>query len=205
MITRNASYYYQRGGSLIELMIASLIGLVLLGVIGSVFITLQKTAREKNLELHLLQGLNVTSMMMKGDIQRAGYDGGNGHSLKLSGALSTIAVSGASSIGFVYFREGSRNNNNYRNIKYEKDGYKLVICETGVASQDQLLTIDSVGNCESLFDENIIQVTHFLVSASSVTNGSKLSGITDVSLGLQTKDGTLNKVASFSVKQRNWQ
>ena len=75
MITQSVSKRYQRGGSLIELMISSLIGLVLLGVIGSVFISLQKTAREKNLELHLLQGLNVTLMLMKEDIQRAGYDG----------------------------------------------------------------------------------------------------------------------------------
>lgn len=51
MITQSVSKRYQRGGSLIELMISSLIGLVLLGVIGSVFISLQKTAREKKFRI----------------------------------------------------------------------------------------------------------------------------------------------------------
>ncbi len=205
MTILSASKHYQRGSSLIEFMISSLIGLILLGVIGSVFISLQKTAREKSLELNLLQGLNITLMVMKEDIQRAGFDGGNGLSLKLSGAAHTLAVSGGSSVGFVYFKEGSESNKDYRNIRYEKNGSRLKICETGVVSQAQILTIDSIGNCESLFDDNIFHVTQFSVSSATVTNGTKVSGITDVSLGVQTVDGTLSKVAGFSIKQRNWQ
>ena len=102
MTTQNVSKRYQGGSSLIELMISSLIGLILLGVIGSVFLSLQKTARDKSLELHLLQGINLTFAMMKEDIQRAGYDGSNGYSIKLSGATDTIQVSGGVAVGFVY-------------------------------------------------------------------------------------------------------
>ncbi|ELB2784224.1 pilus assembly protein PilW, partial [Vibrio alginolyticus] len=104
MITVSANKRYQIGSSLIELMISSLIGLIVLSVVGSIFLSLQKTAKEKSLELNLLQSLNITLSVMKEDIQRAGYDGGHGMSLKLSGALETITISGASSIGFVYFR-----------------------------------------------------------------------------------------------------
>ncbi|CAM3052814.1 PilW family protein [Vibrio mytili] len=200
MITQSANYRYQRGSSLIEFMIASLIGLILLGVIGSVFISLQKTARQKNLELHLLQGLNVTLMVMKDDIQRAGYDGGNGHSLKLSGATDTVTISGAA-IGFVYFKEGD----GYQNIKYQQDGNKLEFCSNPVVSQAQIKTFGGINSCSPLFDENIIQVTQFSVSSSALTNGSKSTSVTDVSLRLQTVDGALNTVAAFSIKQRNWQ
>ncbi len=195
----------QLGGSLIELMISSLIGLILLGVIGSVFMSLQKTASEKSIELRLLQGLNITLMVMKEDIQRAGYDGGSGQSLKLSGATDNITVSGGTQVGFVYFKEGSDGNKDYRNIRYEKSGNRLNICETGVVSQASILTLGAVANCESLFDENIFQVTQFTVSSGTITNGSKKNAVTDVSLGLQTVDGTLSKVAEFSIKQRNWQ
>lgn len=201
MITQSVSKRYQRGGSLIELMISSLIGLVLLGVIGSVFISLQKTAREKNLELHLLQGLNVTLMLMKEDIQRAGYDGGNGNSLKLSGATNTITVSGGASVGFVYLKEGR----GYQNIKYIRDGNQLKFCSNPVASQADIKSFAGIDFCRSLFDEDILQVTQFSISSASVKNGTKVSGITDVSLGLQTVDGELSKVAEFSIKQRNWQ
>ncbi len=205
MTIRSASKRAQRGSSLIELMISSLIGLILLGVIGSVFLSLQKTAREKSIELRLLQGLDITLMVMKEDIQRAGYDGGNGKSLKLSGATDTITVSGGTQVGFVYFKEGSEDSKDYRNIRYEKSGNLLRICESGVVSQAQILTIGSIGNCESLFDENIFQVTQFTVSSGVVTNGTRKNAVTDVSLGLQTVDGELSKVAEFSIKQRNWQ
>ncbi len=207
MTIRSVSKRTQRGSSLIELMISSLIGLILLGVIGSVFLSLQKTAREKSIELRLLQGLDITLMVMKEDIQRAGYDGGNGNSLKLSGATNTITVSGGTHVGFVYFKEGSKDNKDYRNIIYEKNGSQLKICETGVVSQAEILTFDSVvsGSCDSLFDENVFQVTQFTVSSGTLTNGTRKSAVTNVSLGLQTVDGELSKVAEFSIKQRNWQ
>ncbi len=48
--------------------------------------------------------------VMKEDIQRAGYDGSNGYSIKLSGASNTIQVSGGVAVGFVYFRQGSSDN-----------------------------------------------------------------------------------------------
>ncbi|EJV5721783.1 pilus assembly protein PilW, partial [Vibrio parahaemolyticus] len=172
---------------------------------GSIFISIQQTAKEKSLELNLLQGLNITLAVMKEDIQRAGYDGGHGMSLKLSGASETITVSGASSIGFVYFRDDSPLNKNYRNIKYEKRDSKLVICENGVVSQAQILSFDGVDFCRSLFDEDIFQVTNFTVNSKVVTNGTNISAVTDVTLALQTVDGVINQVAEFSIKQRNWQ
>lgn len=205
MITPNVSKRFQQGSSLIELMISSLIGLILLGVIGSVFLSLQKTAREKSLELHLLQAVNLTFSVMKEDIQRAGYDGGDGHSLKLSGATNTITISGGTSIGFVYFKEDSVDNENYRNIKYEKRDTRLFICEKGVVSQTQILTSDGIGFCRSLFDEDIFQVTQFTVSSGTVTNGQNTSALTDIQLGLQTVDGSFSKVETVSIKQRNWQ
>jgi len=97
----------QQGTSLIELMVASVIGVFAISIIGSVFITGQRIAKDKGIELLLLQNLTSTMQVMKEDIQRAGYDGSNGYSIKLSGASNTIQVSGGVAVGFVYFREGS--------------------------------------------------------------------------------------------------
>ena len=205
MITVSANKRYQIGSSLIELMISSLIGLIVLSVVGSIFLSLQKTAKEKSLELNLLQGLNITLSVMKEDIQRAGYDGGNGSSLKLSGATGTIMLSGASSVGFVYFKEDSVANEDYRNIKYEKRDTRFFICEKGVVSQTQILSFDGIDFCRSLFDDDIFQVTQFTVSSETVTNGGNVSSVTNVKLGLQTIDGVFSEVAEFSIKQRNWQ
>ena len=68
----------QQGTSLIELMVASVIGVFAISIIGSVFITGQRIATDKGIELLLLQNLTSTLQVMKEDIQRAGYDGSNG-------------------------------------------------------------------------------------------------------------------------------
>ena len=105
----------QRGTLLIELMVASVIGIFAISIMGSVFITGQRIAKDKGIELLLLQNLTSTMQVMKEDIQRAGYDGSNGYSIKLSGATDTIQVSGGVAVGFIYFREGASASKDHRN------------------------------------------------------------------------------------------
>ena len=82
----------QKGASLIEFMIASVIGVIAIGIIGSLFISSQRTASKRGQELLLLQNMAGTLQQIKEDAQRAGYDGVDTGSLKLSGATDTIHV-----------------------------------------------------------------------------------------------------------------
>lgn len=196
----------QQGTSLIELMVASVIGVFAISIIGSVFITGQRIAKDKGIELLLLQNLTSTMQVMKEDIQRAGYDGSNGYSIKLSGASNTIQVSGGVAVGFVYFRDDLATEK-YRNIVYIKDGAELNICDAGKELVEELMTFNEVTDqrCYSLFDENIIDVDEFNITSQVLEQNSTKSTLTNISITASIPTAGVTKSVSVSVKQRNWQ
>ncbi|CAK1720436.1 type IV pilus assembly protein PilW [Vibrio crassostreae] len=195
----------QQGTSLIELMVASVIGVFAISIIGSVFITGQRIATDKGIELLLLQNLTSTLQVMKEDIQRAGYDGSNGYSIKLSGASNTIQVSGGVAVGFVYFREGSDSDKDHRHIVYRKNGTRLQICEKGMLVSDDLLSFNEVTSCYSLFDDNLIDVDEFNINYQALEQNSIKTTLTDISITASIPTAGVSKSLSVSVKQRNWQ
>lgn len=195
----------QQGISLVELMVASVIGIFAISIIGSVFITGQRIAKDKGIELLLLQNLTSTMQVMKEDIQRAGYDGSNGYSIKLSGASNTIQVSGGVAVGFVYFREGSSDNKNHRNIVYQKNGTKLQICEKGTTVSEAIPTFEQVTGCYSLFDETIMDIDEFNITSRVLERNSIKSTLTDISITASIPTAAVSKSVSVSIKQRNWQ
>ena len=195
----------QQGTSLVELMVASVIGIFAISIIGSVFITGQRIAKDKGIELLLLQNLTSTIQVMKEDIQRAGYDGSNGYSIKLSGASNTIQVSGGVAVGFVYFREGSSDNKNHRNIVYQKNGTKLQICEKGTTVSEAIPTFEQVTGCYSLFDDTIMDVDEFNITSRVLEQNSIKSTLTDISITASIPTAAVTKSVSVSIKQRNWQ
>ena len=195
----------QQGTSLIELMVASVIGVFAISIIGSVFITGQRIAKDKGIELLLLQNLTSTMQVMKEDIQRAGYDGSNGYSIKLSGASHTIQVSGGVAVGFVYFRQGSSDDKDHRHIVYRKDGTRLKICEKGILVSDDLLSFNEVTGCYSLFDDSLIEVDELNITSQVLEQNSIKSTLTDISITASIPTAGVSKSVSVSVKQRNWQ
>ncbi len=195
----------QQGTSLIELMVASVIGVFAISIIGSVFITGQRIAKDKGIELLLLQNLTSTMQVMKEDIQRAGYDGSNGYSIKLSGATDTIQVSGGVAVGFVYFREGSSSDKDHRHIVYRKDGTRLQICEKGMLVSDDLLSFNDVTSCYSLFDDSLIEVDEFNINSQALEQNSIKTTLTDINITASIPTAGVSKSLSVSIKQRNWQ
>ncbi|CDU01249.1 Putative Tfp pilus assembly protein PilW [Vibrio coralliirubri] len=195
----------QQGTSLIELMVASVIGVFAISIIGSVFITGQRIAKDKGIELLLLQNLTSTMQVMKEDIQRAGYDGSNGYSIKLSGASDTIQVSGGVAVGFVYFREGSSASKDHRHIVYRKNGTRLQICEKGTLVGGDLLSFNEVTGCYSLFDDSLIEVDAFSVDTHLLEQNSIKTTLTDISITASIPTAGVSKSLSVSIKQRNWQ
>ncbi|MCW0470654.1 hypothetical protein OH492_24440 [Vibrio chagasii] len=116
-----------------------MIGVFAISIIGSVFITGQRIAKDKGIELLLLQGLTSTMQVMKEDIQRAGYDW-----LKrilnqvVPGASNTIQVSGGVAVGFVYFREVQAAIKTPQYCLPKRNGTKLQICEKGTTVSEAI-------------------------------------------------------------------
>ncbi|MGF1904760.1 PilW family protein [Aliivibrio salmonicida] len=201
--------YKQNGSSLIELLIASFIGIIAISLVGSIFINGQRVAKNRGLELLLAQNLTSTMQIIKEDIQRAGYDGADGQSVKLSAAANIIEIT-PNSIAFVYHRYGLSVNSNivktYQNIIYiySPSEHSLKICEQETFMTD-IKTMDTIDECDNLFDDNNIKVTAFNVTKTPLITSSATSSIIDIQLDIELVNiPTMKKGLSFNVKQRNW-
>ena len=207
--------FNQKGASLVEFMIASSLGLISLAIVGSLYISGQKVAMERSKELMLLQNTASVLQMMKSDIQRAGFDGSDGNSVKISGASNTLyTISGADSglIAYVYNVGVSGATSLYKNVVYEqRDGTpeSLFVCEK---KQATIWNINDVANpsgtgmCNTLFDKKAIHVNRFDLVSEVLENTDAKSALITVTLGTELKDATnIRTEQSFTVKQRNWQ
>ncbi|OEE34419.1 hypothetical protein A1QO_07825 [Vibrio genomosp. F10 str. ZF-129] len=187
----------QRGSLLLELMISSSIALIAIMVIGSVFISGQRIAKERTLDLLVLQSLMTTTSMMRADIQRAGFDGGHGQSVRLTGAVDTIAVSG-SSMGFAYYHSKT---GQYQHVKYTLDNGSLKACER---KQATLASLTELTGCTHLLDQNILNVVSFAVTTTPLVTSSAENLFTHIYLEAELHDGRYNQSISMGIKQRNW-
>lgn len=200
--------YKQNGTSLIEFLIASFIGIIALSLVGSIFINGQRVAKERGLELLLTQNLTSTMQIIKDDIQRAGYDGASGQSVKLSGAVNIIDTT-PNSIGFIYHRDMATSGaiRTYQNIvyKYSPQEKKLIVCEEKTLMTDRK-EMANIGECDSLFDSENIHVTDFIVTSQPLITSGATSSIIDIQLSTQLVNiPTMTKNLLFKVKQRNWE
>ncbi|OED69066.1 pilus assembly protein PilW [Vibrio splendidus ZS-139] len=203
-----------KGSTLVEMMVASVIGVVAIGIIGSVFITNQRVASKNSLELLLSQNLFSTTQMMKEEIWRAGYGSDSGISVKLSGAINTIYTNQVSAdeayIGFAYLQDSV--SSAYRNIVYQFKENKLNYC---VGESGDLLAINEkpIGmlngevrmTCQSLFFERQIQVDALFVEAEELSTGSSVSQKVDIELKASLVNADVSHEVRTSVVQRNWQ
>ena len=203
-----------KGSTLVEMMVASVIGVVAIGIIGSVFITNQRVASKNSLELLLSQNLFSTTQLMKEEIWRAGYDSDSGISVKLSGAINTIYTNQVSAdeayIGFAYLQDSV--SSAYRNIVYQFKENKLNYC---VGESGDLLAINEkpIGmlngevtmTCQSLFFERQIQVDALFVEAEELSTGSSASQKVDIELKASLVNADVSHEVRTSVVQRNWQ
>ncbi len=62
------------------------IGLIAIGIVGSLFLHGNKLAAERSKQLMLAQDMNDALRMLKEDVLRAGYNEGNSSSFIVSGA-----------------------------------------------------------------------------------------------------------------------
>ncbi|MCG9607411.1 pilus assembly protein PilW [Vibrio alginolyticus] len=203
-----------QGSTLVEMMVASAIGVIVIGTIGSVFITNQRLSSEKSLEVLLSQNLFSTAQMMKEEILRAGYNANAGQSVKLSGAPNTIYAQQISAdeayLGFVYLQNST--SSAYRNIVYQFKDNKLNYC---LGESTDLLAIDEkpfsnvsgdvTMTCQSLFFERQIQIDAFSVSVEDISSSQASSQRINMTLEASLVNADLSQKVMTSVVQRNWQ
>ncbi|NAX18375.1 MULTISPECIES: PilW family protein [unclassified Vibrio] len=195
----------QMGATLIEFMVASMLGLIAIAIIGSVFITGQKVATERGKEL--LQQVTGALQYLKQDIQRAGYDGGHGNSLTLLDSDDIVFVSADQSTLAYAYLDDTGATKQIRNVGFVMTSGALGVCDrpTSVISGAKTVSQATAG-CSAIFDTNQINVTHFQAQRASLAANGVSSAYMTISMAAElVGDSHVSTSFGVAIKQRNWQ
>ncbi|HBC3415783.1 pilus assembly protein PilW [Vibrio parahaemolyticus] len=207
--------FKQKGASLVEFMIASALGLISLATVGSIYVSGQRVIMERSKELMLLQNSESVVQMLKSDIQRAGFDGNDGHSIKISGSANTIYTLDdvdRGLIAYAYYIGVSGSAPLYKNVAYEQrvnTPESLFVCEKKqitIWDVNDVVNLAGTGSCNTLFDKKVIHVNRFDLASESLESTDAKSALVTITLGTELKDATdIRTQQSFTAMQRNWQ
>ncbi|EGQ7820095.1 pilus assembly protein PilW [Vibrio parahaemolyticus] len=207
--------FKQKGASLVEFMIASALGLISLATVGSIYVSGQRVIMERSKELMLLQNSESVVQMLKSDIQRAGFDGNDGHSIKISGSANTIYTLDdvdRGLIAYAYYIGVSGSAPLYKNVAYEQrvnTPESLFVCEKKqitIWDVNDVVNLAGTGSCNTLFDKKVIHVNRFDLASELLENTDAKSALVTITLGTELKDATdIRTQQSFTTMQRNWQ
>ncbi|EOW9266958.1 TPA: prepilin-type N-terminal cleavage/methylation domain-containing protein [Vibrio cholerae] len=189
----------QQGNTLIEFMVAALVGAMALAIVGTVFLSNQKAAAQRSKEIMLLQQMSSVMQQMKEDIQRAGFDGIATNSMMLSGSANILHQQ-ANMIGYVY----RKNAGNTSNTVYQINNNMLEYCQKDSASPQTV--VSAATGCFDLFDPSQIEVTQFGIAQSQLFGASVESAFISISMAAKLiNDSSISHAMSLQVQQRNWQ
>ncbi|HAS6645631.1 TPA: pilus assembly protein PilW [Vibrio parahaemolyticus] len=207
--------FKQKGSSLVEFMIASALGLISLATVGSIYVSGQRVIMERSKELMLLQNSESVVQMLKSDIQRAGFDGNDGHSIKISGSANTIYTLDdvdRGLIAYAYYIGVSGSAPLYKNVAYEQrvnTPESLFVCEKKqitIWDVNDVVNLAGTGSCNTLFDKKVIHVNRFDLASELLESTDAKSALVTITLGTELKDATdIRTQQSFTAMQRNWQ
>jgi len=211
--------FKQKGASLVEFMIASAFGLISLATVGSIYVSGQRVIMERSKELMLLQNSESVVQMLKSDIQRAGFDGNDGNSIKISGSSNTIYTLDDVDRGVIAYAyyigvsgAGASSFPLYKNVAYEQrvsTPESLFVCEkkqTTIWDVDDVINLAGTRSCKNLFDKKVIHVNRFDLTSELLESTDAKSVLVTVTLGTELKDATdIRTQQSFTAMQRNWQ
>ena len=207
--------FKQKGASLVEFMIASALGLISLATVGSIYVSGQRVIMERSKELMLLQNSESVVQMLKSDIQRAGFDGNDGHSIKISGSANTIYTLDdvdRGLIAYAYYIGVSGSAPLYKNVAYEQrvnTPESLFVCEKKqitIWDVNDVVNLAGTGSCNTLFDKKVIHVNRFDLTSDLLECTDAKSALVIITLGTELKDVTdIRTQQSFTAMQRNWQ
>ncbi|MCL9776008.1 PilW family protein [Vibrio methylphosphonaticus] len=163
----------EKGGSLVEMLVASTIGIVAIGSIGSVYLMVQQHTSERAQAMLLSQALATTARRLQNDLVRAGYSE-LGRVSRPSGAVSTVHVSGeGSKVQYVYWDDHRDGSAEYENTSwhYDASSQSLRICRK---RSNVILDVNyfNSSTCTSLLEDDLISVTHFSLEPFTVSSSS---------------------------------
>lgn len=188
-----------RGNTLIEFMIAALVGSMALAIVGVIFLSNQKVAAQRSKEIMLLQQVSSVMQQMKKDIQRAGFDGVVTNSMMLSGSADVLYQQ-ANKIGYVYRKTVSEASNTV----YQLNNNMLEYCQNNASSS--LSIASAATGCFDLFDPKQIKVTQFEVNKKLLSGSAVESAFITISIAAELKNApSVSHAMSLQVQQRNWQ
>ncbi len=196
---------------LIELLISALLSVVVIGLIGSVFLSIHSAVSRQNQQLLLSQNIFSAVAQMKEQSARAGFHPLNEQPLILSGAENLIALGTHSqSLGFLYYDQ--RATEPFFHVVYKFEALSqqrgtIKVCEK---SQSEILRFASAatsgfnGYCYSLFDEQQINIRHFRLEREVYTGPKARREVVSVSLDAQlTKNSSVTESLTLTLSPRN--
>lgn len=193
---------HNKGFSLIELLVASALGLTLLTVVGSVFINGYTFAATRSLQLMLAQDVNDALKLMKEDIQRAGFVSGGTSSFVVSGATKTVYLQpppvGSPTTCFMYAYD-DLTGTQFRTFYSEDNKLKAY---SSAASPKDINFACKMG--QSMLDEEQMKVTKFEVIERVLSSATATSQYLTINLEVATLDDAISSAKSVQVKTRNW-
>ena len=198
MVIRSARQK-QDGISLIELLVASTIGIIVLTLIGSIYLKGQKLYTDRSQNLLLIQELNDALRFIKEESHRAGFNGNSHYSAVLSGASNVIHVSGEQ-LSYVYKTSELPDKWRGISIKYASDTLKI-------CTKSNLSSIPDINFCTrfySLLDTDIMMMTDFTLVQTSL-NRSVSSAYVSISATVKLKNTPHQHSSRIKLTQRNWQ
>lgn len=156
MATVPAKFRRQSGLTLMEVLLASALGLTLLSLAVNIMLSTQRVVSRDANRLYLQQSSRDILRFLSDDIRRAGYNPLQDAPLKLLSASSVIEIE-PSSISYLYKKPLGYA---YTAIKYDSKRQRLLLCSS---TEQQRPVVNSCRYFYSLFDENRIEVHQFQV------------------------------------------
>lgn len=196
----------QLGVFLIELLIASSLGVITLLAVGSVFISIQKISTERTKRLFVIQNINQALRSIKSNVQRAGFNGQLGQSYVISGA-STVITTTPSSLTFGYRVNPDSTAASYTQIIFTQDDNQLDYCQLPDAETQTVTPCTGAfyridRGPFSLFDDAKLRVDAFKVQKFSSESAQNLTFI-EVSLSLSFIDGSYPQTMKAQILVKN--
>ncbi|HIF9256867.1 TPA: PilW family protein [Photobacterium damselae] len=194
-----------KGFSLIELLIASSVGLIAIGIVGSVFLSGYKMTNQRSLELLLEQDVNDAFRLIKEDILRAGYVSGGTNSLRLYqgngiSLADNVIYTEEGCLGYTYQDNEGVQQYNVFYLDGNLIRYKSV---SSSVTTDEICT---ASHAYSLLYQKQISVTKFEVESKSISSASATSQLISIKLAAEIKNNSAVSTAkSIQIKTRNWQ
>ncbi|WIG78716.1 prepilin-type N-terminal cleavage/methylation domain-containing protein [Photobacterium damselae] len=200
-----------KGFSLVELLIASSIGLIAIGIVGSVFLSGYTSANQRSLELLLKQDVNDALSLLKEDILRAGYNKDKNTSYIVSGATEIVTIDTSKPtkhcISYAY-HDGTVQHlrSFYTKMGEDSEDNDVRVLRLYSTTNPVRDSDDFCDDGESILDQNVIEVNDFTLRSEALSSGSATSRLITITLAANLiANPSISIAKSVQVKTRNWQ